>query len=131
MESKSGSFTANFKEVSPPIPQEYLIGLYTLTATVFTGWFVPNAARWVNSGLQRKHMLNFLLELEKQEDAKKNLENLKTKITYAYAKGKINELHYKLLKDKIESYTSIDRDKTNSGVPANNQINKKSPILSI
>jgi hypothetical protein len=33
----SGNFTANFQANPQPIPQDYLIGIYSLAATVFTG----------------------------------------------------------------------------------------------
>ena len=49
-----GTYTANFRELSPPLPPEYLLGLYTLAATVFTGWFIPNIARYINSSRQKK-----------------------------------------------------------------------------
>ncbi len=108
--TKSGYFTANFKEVPPPIPQQYMIGLYTLAVTVFTGWLVPNIARWVNSILQRRHMMQFLTDIEtlnKDKNGNNYLqksEGLKNRITHAYAKGKINEQHYNLLNKKISDY---------------------------
>ena len=108
--TKSGYFTANFEEVPPPIPQQYMIGLYTLAVTVFTGWLVPNIARWVNSILQRRHMMQFLTDIEtlnKDKNGNNYLqksEGLKNRITHAYAKGKINEQHYNLLNKKISDY---------------------------
>lgn len=101
-----GTFTANFKEDPPPIPQEYLLGIYTLSATVFTGWFVPNIARWLNSRFQQRHMTNFLLVIQNHEKGYIEIEELKTQITYAYAKGKISESHYKILNEKIDSIDS-------------------------
>ncbi len=39
--SKYGSYSAVFEKVPPPIPQEYLVGLYTVAATVFYGLARP------------------------------------------------------------------------------------------
>jgi hypothetical protein len=39
--SRYGNFTANFGEIHPPIRQEYLFGIYTLSGTIFTGWLIP------------------------------------------------------------------------------------------
>ena len=41
-----GNYTANFQVLPPPIPQENLIGLYTLAATIFTGWLIPNSSAY-------------------------------------------------------------------------------------
>jgi YVTN family beta-propeller protein len=106
--TKTGNFTATFKELPPPVPQQYLIGLYTLAATVFTGWFVPTIARWLNSVLQRKHLKEYLFAIntldQNNDRYLQQLDELKSNITYSYAKGKISELHYNLLNKKISDY---------------------------
>jgi YVTN family beta-propeller protein len=115
--TKYGTFTANFKSLPPPISQENLIGLYTIGATIFIGWFVPNIARWLNSILQRRHMMQYLLKLTHidmvDEKCLLLVEDLQEKITFAYATGKINEAHYKLLNEKI-SYIKNNKDNNNN-----------------
>ena len=48
-EVRSGIFTANFKETSPPIPSEYLVGLFTIVATTIIGWSIPNIIGWIKT----------------------------------------------------------------------------------
>jgi hypothetical protein len=105
--SNNGNFSANFKEAPPPIPEEYLIGLYTLTATVFTGWLVPNLARVINHRLQNRQVRRLLKEfIEKakkpnQEDIDGIVDDFKGKIVGLYAKGKINESQFKVLNEEL------------------------------
>lgn len=51
-------------------------------------------------------MTNFLLVIQNHEKGYIEIEELKTQITYAYAKGKISESHYKILNEKIDSIDS-------------------------
>jgi YVTN family beta-propeller protein len=99
-----GKFTANFRELSPPLPPEYLLGLYTLAATVFTGWFVPNIARHISTHRQKRHMLDYvskLDKLEKNNEKVKILEETRENIIKSFAKGEISEIQYKLIMEKI------------------------------
>jgi hypothetical protein len=99
-----GNYTANFQVLPPPIPQENLIGLYTLAATIFTGWLVPNIARHINSSNQKRHALRYfnrISKLHKSDNDDIQISNLKEEIDYAYTKGKINESQYKLLNEKV------------------------------
>ncbi len=59
-------------------------------------------------------MIHYLLELTTLDmNQKKYLQEIKTKITYAYAKGKINDSHYKLLNEKI---TELENTKNNKDI---------------
>jgi len=42
----------------------------------------------------------------------KELNNILSEIEDAYAKGKLNELHFTLLKDRIAQYKNIRKDST-------------------
>ena len=89
-----GKFTANFRELTPPLPPEYLLGIYTLAATVFTGWFVPNVAKYINSSYQKKHMLHYFSSLNQYSkgDDRERIEEIRQKITESYARGKNNRI---------------------------------------
>jgi hypothetical protein len=47
----------------PSIPVEYLIGLYTLAASIFTTWAVPNGVKFVNERKQRKRVPGYKTSL--------------------------------------------------------------------
>ena len=47
--SEFGNFTANFKEVSPPIPAEYWIPLYGVIVSTIVGWSIPNIIGWTKT----------------------------------------------------------------------------------
>ncbi len=102
--NSSGSYTANFQALPPPIPQDSLIALYTLTAGIFSTWFIPNFARWLNSISQRRNMMQYFTKLtnfENQIEIDEDPEELRKKIIESYAKGKISESHYKILTEKF------------------------------
>lgn len=41
-----GNFTANFKEVPPPILAEYWIPLYGVIISTVVGWSIPSIIGW-------------------------------------------------------------------------------------
>jgi YVTN family beta-propeller protein len=103
-----GSFTAHFREIPPPIPSEYLIGLYTIVATTIVGWSIPSIIRWLKSRAdirklnQYHRRINLLYHNGKLDDEDiEPLDKLKDIISDDYAKGNLNELHYNNLKDEI------------------------------
>lgn len=100
----TGNFEANFMANPEPIRQEYLFGIYTLAATIFTGWLIPNLTRWLNSRKQNKISLNEynkMLESIRNSNSK-NLEDLQDTINKQYAIGKINQSHFDLLNKSME-----------------------------
>ena len=169
--TKFGSFTANFKELPPPIPSEFLLGLFSIVASTIVGWSIPSIISWAKSKRQAGVVYEYhqrisrlgtidegdvrsLNELNSdiandyskgkisdkqyenmkneisvlyQELHKKNIDssnqspekldvkelnNILSEIEDAYAKGKLNELHFTLLKDRITQYKSIRKDST-------------------
>ena len=102
---------------SPPfrsieIPQEYLIGLYTVAATIFTGWSVPNIARWINSKRQMKQVSKIMSDVENRyhlldsnrKSSEDGFEDLVLEIANSFATGKISESSYKILNERIIYY---------------------------
>lgn len=66
-----------------------------------------------------------------EKDKEKELNEIKDKIEYVYARGKISEQQYNLLNKKIESFVNTNKDKTsdNKSEGANEtHITKRSPI---
>ena len=169
--TKFGSFTANFKELPPPIPSEFLLGLFSIVASTIVGWSIPSIISWAKSKRQAGVVYEYHQRINKlgtidegdvrslnelnsdiandyskgkisdkqyenmkneisvlyQELHKKNIDssnqspekldvkelnNILSEIEDAYAKGKLNELHFTLLKDRIAQYKSIRKDST-------------------
>jgi YVTN family beta-propeller protein len=107
-ESKSGSFTANFKEVAPPIPNEYLIPLYGIIASTIIGWSIPSIIGWIKTRTDVRKLNYYHKKIHSLYDDGKLDENdieplnkLKGKISDSYSQGKINAEHYSNLKDEI------------------------------
>jgi YVTN family beta-propeller protein len=106
--SDFGNFTANFKQVPPPIPSEYWIPLYGIIISTVVGWSIPSVIGWIKAkkegGKVRKHNLAIK---SLYDDGKVDemdipiLEKLKDDITDDFAKGKINEQHYNNLNNTL------------------------------
>ena len=103
-----GTFTANFRVAPPAIPNEYLIGLYTIVASTMVGWSIPTIIGWIKSRQNIRKLnyyhkkINLLFKDGKLDDNDiEPLDKLKTNISDAYAKGKINAEYYSNLKDEI------------------------------
>lgn len=96
------------------IPQEYLIGIYTLAATIFTGWLVPNIAHWITAKRQAIHVSRYMTTImstydslyPNKEKCENSLEKIRRHIAETFAKGKINETNYKILNETISEYKS-------------------------
>jgi uncharacterized membrane protein len=107
--TKFGSFTANFKPLPPPIPQEYVATLFTVVATAFIGsWLTPTVINWRNAKKQGRKLDYYHNEIKKvYKDAKigrnniQKLDNSTDNVTNEYTRGKINKESYDKLKDEI------------------------------
>ncbi len=111
-----GNFTANFKAIPAPLPPEYWIPLYGVIITSIVGWSIPTIIGWAKArrqevGVRYYHKrINSLYDDDKlDENDIKSLDKLKNDMTDAFAKGKISELHYSILKDKISNYVGNTR----------------------
>ena len=109
--SKFGNFTANFKEIPPPIPTEYWIALYGIITSSIIGWSIPIIYGLLHSRKQSKNLrqyANAIDSLHKKLNQNngeelQSLDKMYSDITNTYAEGKMNETHYGLLKDKISA----------------------------
>ena len=50
--SQFGNFTANFKQLPPPIPPEYWIPLYGVIVSSIVGWSIPRIIGWIKAKRQ-------------------------------------------------------------------------------
>jgi YVTN family beta-propeller protein len=102
----SGNFIINFEEIPPPIPQEHLIALYSLSVPIFTAWLIPNIARSINSRIQRNTTKTYLIQLDNMHrDGSADtraLSILRQDVTEEYSKGKISDLQYDILVRRIK-----------------------------
>ena len=115
--TKFGSFTANFKAVSPPIPPEYIATLFTVVATAFVGsWLTPAIVGWRNAKNQGNRLDHYHNQVKSlyDDDGKldkndiEGLNKLKDSIGDEYTRGKITKEQYDKLADEIStSYREI------------------------
>jgi hypothetical protein len=103
-----GNFNSNSKEVSPPIPPEYWIPLCGVIISTIVEWSIPIIIEWTKTRTTARKLnyyhkqINFIYDDGNlDENDVKSFDKLKKKKTDAYSKGKINEMYYKLLRDKI------------------------------
>ena len=127
--TKFGTFTANFREAPPPLPQEFWAQMYVVVGTVVTALFIPSIVGWFKSKrdvnkLNYYHKQIASLYDDGQLDEKDigTLDRLRNRIGDAYSEGKLNEKHYESLRGEISTlYEEIFRkkivasDKDNSG----------------
>ena len=107
--TKFGSFTANFKELPPPIPPEYIATLFTVVATAFIGsWLTPTVIGWRKArkeGSNLDHYHNEVKQLYNDGKLDSNdidrLNKLRDNITDEHTRGKINKEQYDHLADEI------------------------------
>jgi YVTN family beta-propeller protein len=107
--TKFGSFTANFKELPPPLPAEYWATLFGFVLTTGLGaWLIPSFVRWTRtkadtkkSNYYHQRMKSVFDDNKLNEKDMKDLDDLERDITDAHSKGKINEIHYSRLKNEI------------------------------
>ncbi|HYV52443.1 MAG TPA: YncE family protein, partial [Candidatus Eisenbacteria bacterium] len=105
--TKSGTFTANFKALLPPIPAAYWIPLYGVIISSIVGWSIPTIIGAIKSKKQGQSLGRYQNEIESLFDASKSdknissrLDDLSTNIKYSHIKGKINNQQYEDLKNE-------------------------------
>jgi YVTN family beta-propeller protein len=132
--TKFGTFTANFKELPPPVPQEFWLQSYVLVGTVVAGLSIPSIVGWIKSKMDARKLNYYHKEIAALygDDGKLNendiepLNRLRSSILDAYSKGKINEKHYESLKNETSIlYEKIFRNRINDSLNNNNPSNKK------
>ena len=114
--TKFGSFTANFKELPPPLPTEYWTTLFTVVVTALIGsWLTPTLIGWRKAKKQGRRLDYYHQEVRNLYNDDKldmndisKLDILKNDIAYTYSRGKINKEQYEeLMKDISIRYEEI------------------------
>jgi hypothetical protein len=132
--TKFGSFTANFKELPPPVPPEFWLQSYILVGTIVAGLSIPSIIGWIKSKMDARKLNYYhkkiaslygdVGKLDKNDI--EPLNRLRSSILDAYSKGKINEKHYESLKNETSIlYEKIFRNRINDSLNNNNPSNKK------
>jgi hypothetical protein len=105
--TKSGTFTANFKALLPPIPAAYWIPLYGVIISSIVGWSIPTIIGAIKSKKQGRSLGRYQKEIDSLFNASKSeknissrLDDLSTNIKYSHIKGKINNQQYEDLKNE-------------------------------
>jgi YVTN family beta-propeller protein len=129
--TKFGSYTANFKELPPPLPAEYWATLFSFILTTGLGvWLIPSLVRWTRTRADTKKSDYYYQKIKSlyndgslDENDLKDLDKLKIDITDAHSKGKINELHYNNFKNEISVlYEEIFKKRIKSLSSNNDQL---------
>ena len=116
--NKFGSFTANFRELPPPLPPEYWATLFGFVVTTILGtWLIPAIFRGFKSRSNIKHLNKYHKRISLIYDDGKldendlvSLDRLRESISDDYARGKINKEHYESLRNEVSSsYEEIYR----------------------
>jgi YVTN family beta-propeller protein len=110
-----GSFTANFKDLPPPISPEYWIPLYGVIVSTIVGWSVPGIIGSIKAKRQRERINQYHKRIDSldsdgklDENDIEYLDTLRRDITDAYMKGKISEQQASNLKNEIsKTYEDI------------------------
>lgn len=96
-----GSFTANFKEIPPPIPAEYVATLFAVIISAFIGlWLIPliDGRKTRNRGKKVEYYhikINYLSrDREFNKKHTKILDNFGENITDDFTRGKITKDQY-------------------------------------
>jgi|SoiMetStandDraft_2_1073263.scaffolds.fasta_scaffold40354_2 hypothetical protein len=95
--NRFGKFTAYFSLAPPPVPEGIWIALFS----ILLGTFMPSIIRWINGWRQRRRFYKYTDKELPSEFKEKDRQGIEEEIAELYAKGKINDSQYKMLKDKI------------------------------
>jgi hypothetical protein len=126
--TKFGRFTANFKEIPPPVSSEYLVPLYGIIITTIVGWSIPSIIGWTKSkrdvgklNYYHKQITSLYGDGKLDEKDIGALDLLRSNIIDAYSKGKLNEKHYESLKNETSVlYDKIFRKRIDDEILNNN-----------
>jgi hypothetical protein len=121
--TKFGNFTANFRQLPPPIPPEYVATLFAVVASTLVGsWLTPTILAWRKAKRQGEKVQQYHLTINNLYDDGKvderdipNLDKVKTALMDDYAKEKISEQYYDNLNNTISLlYEQIYKKKIDS-----------------
>ena len=117
--SRFGNFTANFSEIPPPIPSEYLATLFAVIISAFVGSLLtPAVIEWRKSRNQGKKLQYYHHKIEDlysddglNEGDLSSLDQLRKDTTDDYTRGKITKDQYEKLVEEIAiKYRDIFRN---------------------
>lgn len=98
--SHYGKLTANFITYAPfSLPPAF----WAAVSAIITSFFIPSIVSWVNNWIQRRNLRKYLHKIDSDHN-KLSKETMKKEIQNLYAKGKLSESHYELLKERISEY---------------------------
>jgi YVTN family beta-propeller protein len=131
--TKFGTFTANFKELPPAFPPEYLIPLYGIIISTIVGWSIPSIISWAKSKRDVGKLNYYHNRIDSlygdgklDENDIAALEELRSSIVGAYSEGKLNEKHYKNLRNEMSVlYEKIFRKRIDDAVNSSKDSSKK------
>ena len=110
-----GKLSANFVIATELIPKESLIALWALLASILTGWFVPNIARWINGRRQSGELSRILTDIDtisygeptNQDEVQQILDQLRLKkkeVSAMLTERKITESQFNILDKRISDF---------------------------
>ena len=120
--TKYGSFTANFRELPPPLPSEYWVTLFGVVVTAFiSSWLTPTIIGWRKAKKHQGKLNDYqkdLEDLDKDGKLDKNdidkLDRLREKVISTYTKGDITKDLYDVLLNNISTrYNEIFHNEIN------------------
>jgi YVTN family beta-propeller protein len=138
--TKFGTFTANFRELPPPLPPEFWAQMSAVIGTVVTALFIPSIVSWFKSKRDAKKLSYYHKEtasLHKKigsmkgddkpdENDMKTLNELRNNIADAYSHGKLSEKHYESLRNETSVlYEKTFRERINHSLNNNNNPSDK------
>jgi hypothetical protein len=95
-----GKLTANFiQHPGFSTPPEF----WAAVSAIITSFFIPSIAGWLKGRMQRGNLRRYLDKINSEHD-ELDLNTIKNEIQELYAKGKIRDSHYEVLKDKISGF---------------------------
>lgn len=115
--TRFGNFTANFEKLPPPLPDEYLIPLYGIIVSSIVGWSIPSIIGGIKTKRQERKLFSIHKKINHVWDDKildlndvNKLDSLVGETEEAYARGKINNERYEILKTNVSAlYEEIFR----------------------
>jgi YVTN family beta-propeller protein len=131
--TKFGTFTANFRELSPPIPPEFWLQLLGFVAAAVIGWSIPSIVGGVKSRRETGKLNYYHKQITSLYDNDKLDENdiealdqISGNIADAYSRGKINKERYETLKDETSViYEKIFRKNLGDFLNSNNNPDRR------
>ena len=134
--AKFGTFTANFKELPPPVPREFWLQSYVLVGTVIAGLSIPSVVVFITSKRDAKKLNYYHKQIASlygdgrlDKGDLEPLDRLRSIVANAYSEGKLNEKHYESLEGEISTlYEEIFRKKIAALDSNNNYSVVKKPM---